>query len=282
MPKQQSGVNARGIGLELARLRDARGLSVRALAGRVGFSPSKLSRIENGKQEPSSEDVASILTVLEVFGIEREQLIDRARRQDQSDMIESTTSTEQSRNFLNFEQKATKIVDFELMLVPGLAQTTDYAHAVLSSLRMLDSDEELEPLVGLRMRRQAILTRRNPPQLHWILTELGLRQPIGGPRVMRKQIAHLVDLAERPNISINVLPAEIAEHPGLLGQFIIMEFADGPTVVHVEDTTTGLFLDDSDKVALYRLRSEKLTDLALDEQESLHLLESIARDLDRE
>ncbi|GAB1516356.1 DUF5753 domain-containing protein [Actinophytocola sp. KF-1] len=236
----------------------------------------------HGKQEPTSEDIASILTVLEVFGIEREQMIERARRPDQPDMLESTTSTEQSRNFLNFEQKATKIVDFGFMLVPGLAQTPDYAHAVLAASRMSDNDEELEPLVGLRMRRQAILTRRNPPQLHWILTELGLRQPIGGPRVMRKQVGHLIDLAERPNITIQVLPAEVAEHPGLLGQFIILEFANDPTVVHVEDTTTGLFLDDPDKVADYRLRAERLTDLALDQPGSLNLLESIARDLDRE
>lgn len=139
------------------------------------------------------------------------------------------------------------------MLVPGLGQTADYAHAALSALRVQDREEDLEPWVGLRMRRQAILTRRNPPQLHWILTELGLRQPVGGPKVMSKQIRHLIDLAERPNITINVLPAKVAAHPGLLGQFLIMEFAAVPTVVYVEAKTTGLFLDDPDKVALYRL-----------------------------
>jgi hypothetical protein len=220
--------------------------------------------------------------VLKVVGVERERLIDRARRQDEPDMLESTTSTEQSRNFLNFEQKATKISAFGLMLVPGLAQTADYAHAALAALRVQDSEDDLEPWVRLRMGRQAILTRPKPPALHWILTELALRQPIGGPKVMTKQLRHLTDLAERPNITINVLPADVAAHPGLLGQFIIMEFADDPTVVHVEDRTTGLFLDDPDKVAIYRLTAEKLTELALDEQGSLRLLESIARDLDRE
>lgn len=197
-------------------------------------------------------------------------------------MLESTTSTEQGRNFLNFEQKATTIVAFGFMLVPGLGQTADYAYAALSALRVQDREEDLEPWVGLRTRRQAILTRRNPPRLHWILTELGLRQALGGPKVMSKQIRHLIDLAERPNITINVLPTEVSAHPGLLGQFIIMEFATDPTVVYVEDKTTGLFLDDPDKVAIYKLTAEKLTDLALDEQGSLRLLETIARDLDRE
>ncbi len=92
-----------------------------------------------------------------------------------------------------------------------------------------------------------------------------------------KQVRHLVEMADRPNITINVLPADVAAHPGLLGQFMIMEFADDPTVVYVEDRTTGLFLDDPDKVALYTLTAEKLTELALDEQGSLSLLEAIAQ-----
>lgn len=282
MAKQQSGVNTRGIGLELLRLRKDRGLSVKKVGDQIGVSASTISRIETGKKEPTSEEVASILTVLAVVGVEREQLIDRARRQDQPDMMESSTSTEQSRNFLNFEQRATTIVDFGLMLVPGLGQTADYAHAALSALRVQDREEDLEPWVGLRMRRQAILTRRNPPQLHWILTELGLRQLIGGPRVMSKQIRHLIDLVERPNVTINVLPAKVAAHPGLAGPFVIMEFATDPTVVYVEDKTTGLFLDDPDKVTVYKLTAEKLTELALDEQGSIRLLQSIMRDLDRE
>ena len=219
---------------------------------------------------------------VDVVGVEREQLIDRSRRQDQQDMLESSTSTEQGRNFLNFEQQATSITDFGLMLVPGLGQTADYAHASLAALRVQDREEDLEPWVGLRMRRQAILTRRTPPQLHWILTELCLRQPLGGPKVMSKQLRHLADLAERPNITINVLPAKVAAHPGLLGQFMIMEFVAKPTVVFGEDKTTGLFLDDPDKLAIYKLTAEKLTDLALDEQGSLRLLETIARDLTRE
>jgi hypothetical protein len=266
MAKQQSGVNTRGIGLELYRLR----------------KDSGLSRIENGKREPTSEEVASILTAIGVTGVEREKLIDQARKQGDPDMLENATSTEQSRNFRNFEQRATRIFHFELMLVPGLAQTAEYAYAALSALRVRDREEDLEPWVRLRMGRKAILTRPKPPELHWIMTEQGLRQPVGGPKVMAKQVRHLIDEADKPNITINVLPASVAEHPGLLGQFLIMEFADDPTVVYVEAKTTGLFMDDEDKVALYKLTSEKLTDLALDERRSLRLLKSIATDLDRE
>jgi transcriptional regulator with XRE-family HTH domain len=285
MAKQQSGVNTRGIGLELQRLRKERDKTCAWVGEALGTSASTISRIETGKREATSEEVASILTALGIKGIERERLIEQARRQAEPGLVESAASTEQSRNFLNFEPNATRITDFQILLVPGLGQTMEYAHAVISAVRVRDSEADIEAWVGLRMRRQAILTRKTPPELHWIMTESGLRQPIGGAKVMAKQIRHLVDLAERPNITINVIPAKVVEHPGLDGQFVILEFAVNPTVVYVEAKTTGLFLDnvdDPDKVALYRLTVEKLTDLALDEQASVRLLRSIASDLDRE
>lgn len=284
MARQQSGVNTRGVGLELYRLRkDTTELNVHQVGDALGTSGSTISRIESGKREVSVEEVASILTVLGVKGVEREKLIEQARKQSDLDVVESAASTEQSRTFLNFEDRATRIVHFEPMLVPGLAQTAEYMSAVLSALRVRDREEDLEPWVKQRMGRKAILTRATPPELHLIMTELALRQPIGGARVMAKQVRHLIDEAEKPNVTINVLPASVAEHPGLLGPFLIMEFDDDdPTVVYVEAKTTGLFLDDEDKVALYMLTAEKLTDLALDEQRSLRLLKSIAGDLDRE
>lgn len=282
MARPQSGVNTRGIGLELQRLRKDTKLSTADVGDQLGISASTISRMETGKREPTSEEVASILTVLGVTGVEREKLIDQARRQGEPDLMESSTSTEQSRTFLNFEKRATKIFHFELMLVPGLVQTADYAHAALSALRVRDSDEDLEPWVGLRMRRQAILTRRRPPEVRLVMTELGLRQPIGGRKVMARQLRHLIDMTDKPTLTINVLPVTVAAHPGLLGQFLLMDFATDPTLAYVEDRTTGLFLDDPDKVALYKVTAEKLTDRALDEQRSVRLLRSMVGELERE
>lgn len=275
-------INTRGIGLELQRLRKERKLSCAQVGEALGVSGSMISRIETGKKEPSSELVASILTVLGTKGVEREQLIDQARRQGEPGLVESTTSTEQSRNYRNFELKATRITDFELALVPGLAQTAEYAHATLSALRVGDGDDDIEAWVGHRISRQAILTRRQPPDLHWIFTELGLRQPIGGAKTMSRQVEHLIELAERRNITINIVPMSVVAHAGLMGQFVLLDFASDPTIVFVEDRTTGLFLDDQDKVARYKLTVEKLTDVALDAEASVRLLKSIAIDLGRE
>ncbi len=197
MARQQSGVNTRGIGLELYRLRKDTGLGVKHVGERIGSSASTISRIENGKRVATSEEVASILTVLGVKGVARERLIDQARRQGEQDVMESVTSTEQSRTFLNFEERATRLVDFQPMLVPGLAQTADYAHVVLSAVRVRDDDEDLEPWVRIRTGRQAILVRPEPPKLHWIMTELGLRQPIGGPKLMARQVRRLIELSDK-------------------------------------------------------------------------------------
>jgi hypothetical protein len=114
------------------------------------------------------------------------------------------------------------------------------------------------------------------------LTEEALRRPVGGPRVLARQIRHLVDLTENPNVSLNVVAAKVAAHPGLMGQFVVMEFASDPTIVFVEDRTTGIFLDDEAKVAPYMLTVEKLTDIALDERASKRLMQSIVRDVERE
>lgn len=281
MAKQQS-INARGIGLELQRLRKERKLTCKAVGDALDVSGSTISRIETGKREATREEVASILTLLGVVGVDRARLIDQARRQSESDLVETAGSTEQSRNYKNFELRATKITDFELVLVPGLAQTREYASELLATVRPGDTEENIEEWVRQRISRSAILSRQHPPELHWIMTEMCLRQPLTSAKTMRRQATYLIELAEQPNITINIIPANVVAHVGLQGQFVILDFAAEPSIVHVEALTTGLFLDEPAKVARYRLAVEKLTDVALDHAASVRRLKSIATDLARE
>ena len=279
MAKQQS-VSARGMGFELQRLRTERGMTCAQVGAAIGVSASTISRIETGRRPASSEDVASILTALKITGVERERLMEQSHRQNDPELVETTT--EQSRSFRHFETRAISITNFELFLMPGLAQTPDYARAVIAATQIDATDKVIEERVGRRMARQAILVRRDPPKLHWIVTELGLRQPIGGRPTMARQVRQLADFATRPNITINVIPASVVEHPGLMGSFVTFEFTGDPTIVFVEDRTTGLFLDDPDKVDLYRLTVEKLTAAAADSRESIDLMRSVAEDLEHE
>ncbi|HWO67444.1 MAG TPA: helix-turn-helix transcriptional regulator [Umezawaea sp.] len=282
MPKQQSGVVTRGIGFELERLRRAASLTLQDVGDGLGVSASTISRLENGKREPTAEEVASILAIVGVVGAERVRLLDQARGGSGLGLVEVSTPTIQSRTYLNFETRATTITDVEPLLVPGLAQSPDYARAIISGTLVSDDDADIEARVARRMARQVILTRRNPPQLNLIITETALRLPLGGAKAMARQVRYLLDLAERPNVSFHVLPVSLLAHPALDGSFVLLDFGDDPSIVFIEDRTTGLFLDDKRKVGVYRLTVEKLTDMALDAQGSIQLMASIAHDLDRE
>lgn len=273
--------NSRGIGLELQRLRKASGLICQEVGAAVGLSGSTISRIETGRRQPTVDEVAAILTALDVTGVTREHLINLAHRQTETDSLAGPPSSEQSRTYRNFEVRATEVTEFAPVLVPDLAQTPEYAHAVLSALRPDAAEDDVEDQVGERMSRHAILTRRKPPELHWIVTETGLRQPIGGAKRMGEQVRRLAELAAWSNITVTVVPSGVAVHAGLLGQFVILDFAAEPTVVHVPELTTGLFLDDPDKVAAYQLAAQRLTAVALGIEESARLLDTIARDLER-
>ena len=282
MPKQRSSISTMGIGLELRLHREAVKMSCADVGDRLGFSGSTISRIETGKRQPTSEEVAAILAIIGVTGIERERLIEQARGGNDSGLVENSTPTAQSRTYLTLESRASAITNVEPLLVPGLAQTADYAFAVMSSTLVTDDEADVEAWVAQRMARQAILTRPKPPTLNLIITGSVLRTPLGGRKVMARQVRHLADLAQRPKVEIRVVPAAVVGHAALDGSFVILELGKEPTVVHVEDRTTGLFLDDPSKVNVYRLTVEKLTDVALDAKGSTRLMASIARDLDRE
>lgn len=274
-------ISARGIGFELQRLRKQRKLTCKTVGQALDMSGSTISRIETGKREPTREEVGAILALLGIVGADRARLIDQARRQGRSDRVDTAGSTEESRTYTNFERAAARITDFQLAMVPGLAQTQDYAREILTALRPGDSDSDIEDWVGQRMSRTAILSRPRPPELHWIVTETCLRQPIGGGRMMSRQVEHLITLAERPTITITVIPATVIAHPGLQGQFLILDFATEPSIVCVEALTTGLYLDEPAKVERYRRAVATLTDVALDPATSVRRLKSIATDLAR-
>jgi hypothetical protein len=123
------------------------------------------------------------------------------------------------------------------MLVPGLLQTEDYARALFEAWRLADG-EDLDQLVQGRMERQSILERPEPPSLWAIMDEAALRRCIGDEGIMYDQLMHLVDMATRPKITIQVMPLEVGAHVGLLGAFIIAN-VNGASIVHMESPNQG-------------------------------------------
>jgi Domain of unknown function (DUF5753) len=165
---------------------------------------------------------------------------------------------------------------FELVAVPGLLQTEEYARAVLRT-QVMATDEEVEDMVRARMERQAILAGDRPP-MFWVIVDEGvLRRPVGGADVMVAQIDRLCDAARRANIVVQVIPLAVGAHQGLSGNFVIADFADGPSSVYQDTAARGQIVDDPDDVAFVGVIWETLKAEALSRSASLDLIREVAK-----
>lgn len=241
-----------------------------------------MSRLERGlRPDTTSEEIAAILAIVGVTGAERERLLRMAKSNNGEGWWEHNPAmlTDQASTYLRFEHKATKIIDVEPLLVPGLLQTPDYCRTVMVTGGV--DDEHVEGRIARRLGRQVLLTRPVGPELVFIVSELMLRQPFGGARIMARQVRHMIEIADHPRVSIRVIPASLAEHPGVFGAFMVLEFEEEPPVVHIEGRMSGMFPENPNEIDGYRLIAERLTDLTLDPQRALDALGAIAEDLER-
>jgi transcriptional regulator with XRE-family HTH domain len=172
---------------------------------------------------------------------------------------------------LGYETRASLLRIFELSLVPGLLQTEEYAHALFKSAGERDIDAQL----AQRMSRQTILTRDPPPSLWILLDEQVLRRAIGGPRVMRAQLARLLEVADQPDVILRVIPASTGYHLGLEGStFKILTVAEGD-VAYTEATGGGRLILGTDEVRSFALRYDRIGAKALPEDPSRSLIAQV-------
>lgn len=277
----QPTIVGRGLGGELRELRQARRLSTRKAADQLGWQASKISRMENGKQGIRVEDVASLLVVYHVIGDERQRLLKMAERSGEPGWWEVIGGlSAESRTLIQLEAEATAIVDFEPLLVPGLLQVPDYTRALMRAGGLADMDAQAR--VAARLGRQAILSRDEPPALHVIVDEMVLRRVLGGRRVMARQLRHLIEAAERPNVTLRVVPFAVGGHTGLDGSFAILDFPRNRSVVYLDHKISGLFLEEPEQVALFRREADRLNEVALAAAASLDFVARVATEHDRE
>jgi hypothetical protein len=141
--------------------------------------------------------------------------------------------------------------------------------------------KEISRRVKLRMTRQAVLDRPNPPALHLVLDEATLRRPIGGPPAMRGQIRHLIEMAQRPNVTIQVVPFQAGGHAGAGGPFSLLRFADAdlPDIVYLEQLTCAIYHERPAIVKGYLAVMDRLRHEALDPADSVRSLKSMLGDV---
>ncbi len=242
-------VRRRQLGAELRRLREAAGRSIEDAAAHLECSTARISRIETG-QRGATVRLRDVKALLELYGAADNQrlteeitaLAREAQTQGWWQPYESVMPTGFD-ILVGLENDATTEHVFEPLLVPGLLQTPEYARALIKVGRS-GADKTAERLVALRMERQAVLTRGPDPLALWaVIDEAALRRPIGSPDIMRAQIRHLIEVADLPNVKIQVLPFACGAHAGLNGAFTVLELPEAPTVVYTETQAGDIYVE---------------------------------------
>jgi transcriptional regulator with XRE-family HTH domain len=280
MRDHQPTVRSRELGDGLRAAMRTAGLSGRAMSRRLGWSDSRVSRLLSGTRGATEVDISAFLAVCGVKGKERERLLRLCKEQHKPGWFQQHGSTlpKQVKTLIDHENKAVKIGDFQIHLVPGLLQTGDYASAVMRDSGAVPADE-IDDRVAARLARKNLFSRVPRPEFTFFIHEFVLRLPVGGTEVMSEQLHELLRILVRPYLTLRVVPAAIGAHAANAGSFTLMDFAEFKPVAYVESATSSLFLETPEEIAAYRRILASLDDSALDEGQSRQLIGKLATKL---
>lgn len=244
------------LGIQLRRLREASGITPEQAGYAIRASRSKISRVEHGRVGFKERDVEDLLSLYGVTDVqERHRMLALARQANNQGWWAKYDDImpDWFESYVGLEQATSLIRTYELQFVPGLFQTEDYARAVTILGHRSAPASEIERRVSLRMQRQELLRNEDPPRIWAVIDESALRRPVGGRDVMRAQLRHLVDVAEMPRVTLQVMPFSQGGHPAAGGSFTIMRFAEAdlPDIVYIEQLTSALYLDRRDEADNY-------------------------------
>ena len=268
-------VQRRRLRTELKKARQTSGLTQEKVASEMDWSLSKIIRIESASSGISANDLKALL---QLYGVKDPGQVDslvalaRAARERSWWSAYRDVAPQQLLQLTEYESAAQVIRQFETMFVPGILQTEDYARAVIDNYYEEGlSSNQLRALVELRTRRQDVIDAEDPPSFHFILDEAAIRRLVGGPSIMRRQLRRLIEVADRPNISLEVIPFSAGLHPGMKGPFEIIEFADpsDSEIVYLESPRGDIFSDVPEETSKYREDFARLGKASLGPQGSL-------------
>lgn len=280
-------VRHRRLAAELRRLRDRADMTGDQVAEELGWSASKVSRLEHGRTGFKLNDVRSLLDLYRVQGGQRDDLLSLARDAHRKSWLETESASLPSRfaTYVSMETEAETIWSWEPYLISGLLQTEDYARSIFEAWQSVVtmSRGEIQRRLDIRLARQELLARDSPPALSVVLEESALTRRIGDTAVMRGQLSHLLDCSERPGIEVRVLPLN-AYHPILTGSFTYMQFAGAEDVsfddvVTVEHLESNYYIEGEDDTYQYRLAFGRLVDESLEPQESQEMIRKHSQEL---
>jgi transcriptional regulator with XRE-family HTH domain len=271
-------VRVRRVSSELRELRLRSGLGAEEVAGALGFSMSKLSRMENGQRGLFADDVAALLGLYRVPAERRDELLKLVRNAANPNwwQVQGGRLPAMWADIIRFEKEAIAIHNYETMVIPGLLQTSEYAATILEGNGRDLKPAEVNALVGARMNRQTLLHSATAPAFEFLIEQSALERVVGSAGLMYRQLRQLISAASRDNVSVRVLPASLGAHPGLEGPFMLLEFKTHEDLVYLENRGSTAFLEEVEHVADAKSVLRRLCDDALSQEDSNQLIAHIA------
>ncbi|GAA3991458.1 helix-turn-helix domain-containing protein [Thermobifida alba] len=272
----------RRLATELRRARERAGYKVTQVAKELGWSAPKVSKMETTETKRiSAADLDKLMKLYKIEDAEtREAMHALARDARERGWWAKYKGLFGDRALADFEAEASTIRTFEALCIPGLLQTPEYARALFEGGRYT-SEEEIERRVEYRMARREILTRFSPARLRAVLDEAALRRTIGGPRIMREQLEHLLYMAQMPNIDVQVVPFTAGSHAGLTAPFMILEFPEplDTPIVWVGTMAGSVFFEQPEEIERYNVTFGDLQGSALSTKQSAEFIKDVAASL---
>ena len=274
-------VRRRRLGQELRRLREDKNMTAEQVAERLLVSQSKISRLENGRRSISQRDVRDLCGVYEVQDQRMvDSLMEMAKDSRQQGWWHAFGDVPYS-VYIGLETDAASLRVYDPQVIPGLLQTRPYAEALITGALPETPSSDIDNRVQVRLRRQERITSvENPLRLWTVLDEAALRRVVGNKLLMREQLESLVEQSQLPHVTVQVIPFEMGAHPGLNGQYAILEFPDAAdsSVVYIEGVTSDLYLEKAQDVQKYSVMYEHLRAQALNVDQSRQFIAELAKE----
>ncbi|MER7148605.1 helix-turn-helix domain-containing protein [Streptomyces xanthochromogenes] len=274
-------VRRRRLGQELRRLRELKGMTAEEVAERLLVSQSKISRLENGCRSISQRDVRDLCGVYEV---EDHRIVDSlmqmAKDSRQQGWWHAFGDIPYS-VYIGLETDAASLRVYDPQVVPGLLQTRQYAESLIAGALPETAPTDVEKRVNVRLRRQErVKATENPLRLWVVIDEAALRRRVGDKQLMIDQLEFLIDQSQLPHVTVQVLPFSMGAHPGINGQYAILEFPDASdsSVVYIEGVTSDLYLEKANDVQKYSVMYEHLRAQALNVDQTREFITKVAKE----
>jgi transcriptional regulator with XRE-family HTH domain len=284
MPVSTSvAVLRRRVAVALRRHRKNAGLTQKEAAKQTGIDSGRINHFETMRSLPPD---AELVTLLELYEAGEDEdtdellaILPTARKRTASEA--ATSDPDQFNLCIGLEAGATRIESYDALVLHGLVQTAEYAEALLRGHGQGLPEAEVRRRLRLRLRRRDLLTAESPTQLWLVVSQYVLEAPVGGPEVMRGQLAHLLDVAALPNVDVQVIPREVVPYSALHGAFIIMSFPipGDAGLVYVETRVRGLFFEQPHELQEYAQVLNHLRVLARPPEESSRLIDRIRKEI---